>query len=47
MKKLDNDEMVLVRGGGVSSNLLWGLIGGAVIFFMGLIDGIVNPKKCN
>jgi len=47
MVKLNNEEMLLVKGGGVSAKLLWKLIGGAVAFFIGVIDGIVNPRKCN
>ena len=47
MKKLNNEEMLGVKGGGISSKFLWGIIGGAVIFLIGLVDGVVNPKKCN
>lgn len=41
---LNNDEMFEVKGGGFA---LWAAIGSAVIFVIGVIDGIVNPQKCN
>lgn len=47
MKNLNNEEMLVVKGGGFSSKLVWGIIGGAVVFLIGIIDGIVSPKKCN
>lgn len=46
MKILNNDEMLKINGGGITYKLL-GLIGGAVIFLIGLVDGIINPRKCN
>lgn len=45
--KLNNEEMLKVTGGGISSKVIWGIVGSAIIFIAGLIDGIVNPKKCN
>jgi len=45
--KLNNEEMLKVTGGGISSKLIWGIVGSAIVFIVGLIDGIVNPKKCN
>ena len=45
--KLNNEEMIKVVGGAISTKLVWGIVGNAIIFFVGLIDGIVNPKKCN
>lgn len=45
--KLNNEEMVKVVGGAISTKLFWGIVGSAIIFFAGLVDGIINPKKCN
>lgn len=45
MKSLNNEEMLEVKGG--ASKLVWGIIGGALVFIIGVIDGIVNPRKCN
>lgn len=45
--KINNEEMIKVIGGGVSSKLIWGIVGSAIVFVVGLIDGLVNPKKCN
>lgn len=47
MQKLNNEEMLKVKGGGISTRLIWGIIGGAVVFVIGVIDGIISPKKCN
>lgn len=47
MIKLNNEELTKINGGGVLSKSLWGLIGGAVVFLIGVLDGIVSPKKCN
>ena len=47
MKKLNNEEMISIKGGGISSTFIWGIIGGAVVFLIGVLDGIVSPKKCN
>ena len=45
--KLNNEEMLDVKGGGISSKLIWGIVGSALVFLVGLMDGLVNPKKCN
>ncbi len=47
MNKLSNEELMEVTGGGVFSKAVWGIIGGAVVFLIGVLDGIVSPKKCN
>ena len=47
MKNLNNEEMFSVTGGGISSKFLWGIVGGTIIFLIGLVDGVINPKKCN
>lgn len=45
--KLNNEEMIKVVGGAISGKLFWGIVGSAIIFLAGLVEGIVNPKKCN
>lgn len=47
MKNLNNEELLRVSGGGITSKLLWGIVGSALVFIIGVIDGIVSPKKCN
>jgi len=47
MKNLNNEELLEVTGGGITSKLLWGIVGSALVFIIGVIDGIVSPKKCN
>ena len=44
---LNNEEMLEVKGGSISSIYLsLGIIGGAIVFLSGVIDGIIHPKKC-
>ena len=45
MKNLNNEEMLNVKGGAISLKLA-AAIGGVVIFLVGVIDGIIHPKKC-
>mgnify|MGYP003559632918 CR=1 FL=1 len=44
---LNNEEMLKVKGGAFKYGLLAGLIGGAIVFVVGVIDGLLNPRKCN
>lgn len=46
MKCLNKQEMLNIKGGTVNFGL-WGLIGGGIVFLIGLIDGYVRPLKCN
>ena len=46
MNKLNNDTLKKVKGGGVNWSLVAG-IGAAASFLIGIIDGLINPKKCN
>jgi len=46
MKKLTNNEMKKIDGGGFNIGLWFG-IGAGVSFLIGLIDGLVRPLKCN
>lgn len=46
MNKINNEQLKNVKGGGVN----WGLmsaIGALSSFLIGVIDGLINPKKCN
>ena len=47
MQKLNNEELLKLKGGGISSKLIWGIVGGTIVFLVGLIEGIISPKKCN
>lgn len=44
MKELDNNELKQINGGGVGTLLL---IGGGIVFLIGVIDGYVRPLACN
>lgn len=46
MKKLKNNDLKKINGGGVSATVGI-LIGAGIVFLIGLIDGYVRPLKCN
>ncbi len=46
MKRLKKEEMQEINGGAVGFGF-WALIGGGIVFMIGLIDGFVRPLKCN
>lgn len=46
MKIINNDGLKKINGGGIN----WGIaagVGAFVSFVIGVIDGLINPKKCN
>ncbi len=48
MRELNNEEMMKISGGSASKFLIFaGLLGATLTFFIGVLDGYVNPKKCN
>jgi len=47
MNKLNNEEMIEVKGGAFSSKLLFGIFGTGIVFLIGVVDGLINPRKCN
>ena len=46
MKKINNEQLKEVKGGGVNWSLVAG-ISAVASFLIGVIDGLINPKKCN
>ena len=46
MRKINNEEMKQINGGSRNWGILAG-VGAAVSFFIGIIDGWTNPRKCN
>lgn len=45
MKSLNKEELSKVNGG-----VKWGVVGivaGAIVLIVGIIDGYTNPAKCN
>ncbi len=44
---LNNEEMLEVKGGGINFKIIGAIIGGAITFIFGVIDGFLNPRKCN
>lgn len=45
IKRIEDSELKQITGG---LSFLAGLgIAGGVVFLIGVIDGFVNPKKCN
>ena len=46
MNKINNEELRKVKGGAINLKLMAG-IGAFASFLIGVIDGLMNPKKCN
>ena len=46
IKEISREELQEINGGGLSFLGAAGLIAG-IVFVIGVIDGFVNPKKCN
>ena len=46
MEKMTFDKMKEIKGGGINLGLVAG-IGAALSLLVGIIDGIMNPSKCN
>lgn len=44
MKELNDNELKAINGGGIGA---WLLIGGGIVFLIGVIDGYVRPLACN
>lgn len=44
MQKISNNELKKITGGGIGG---WFIIGGIVVFLIGVIDGYVRPLACN
>jgi hypothetical protein len=43
--ELNNEEMLNVKGGAITTKLL-GALGAVIIFAIGVVDGLIHPKKC-
>ena len=46
MIDIEEKELEQVQGGGISWGIVAGIVAG-VTFLIGLIEGYVNPNKCN
>ena len=46
MKKINNEELYEISGGGISKGVLLGLAAFGV-FIVGVFDGFMRPLKCN
>lgn len=46
MKKINKEKLKDIKGGAINFKLMAG-IGAVASFFIGIIDGLINPKKCN
>lgn len=40
------EELLKINGGAISWTVM-GIIGGVVVFVIGLVDGFLRPLKCN
>ena len=46
IKQANTNELKQITGGGLSFLAGLGIVGG-LVFLIGVIDGFVNPDKCN
>lgn len=46
MTEIKNNDLKNINGGGVNVGLIVGLSAG-ITFLIGVIDGLIRPKKCN
>lgn len=46
MKNISKEKLKDIKGGGINWGILAGF-GAAASFIIGIIDGLINPKKCN
>lgn len=46
MEKLNDEELMTIQGGGIGIGTGL-LIAAGITLFIGMIDGIVRPLKCN
>ncbi len=46
METVSNEKLKEIKGGGLNWGLMAG-IGAVASFLVGVIDGLINPKKCN
>lgn len=46
MKKLSDNELMQINGGGLSWGAIVGIVAGITVL-IGVIDGFVRPLKCN
>ena len=46
MKKIEEKELSQIEGGGFNWAICAGIVAGITII-IGVIDGFVNPQKCN
>ena len=46
MNRINEEQLKNIKGGGVNWTLVTG-IAAIASFFMGVIDGLINPQKCN
>ena len=45
MKKLNDEELMKINGGGINFGVV-ALVAGALTLIVGIFDGIVRPLKC-
>ena len=45
MKKLKDEELMKINGGGFNIGIAAAIIGG-ISFLVGIFDGVVRPLKC-
>lgn len=44
---LNDGELLKIKGGGALTTTLLAVLGGLITLLIGVIDGYMNPLKCN
>lgn len=47
MNELSNEEMLNIKGGALKFKMIGAVVGGIVVFIIGVVNGLVNPQRCN
>ncbi len=45
--KLTANELTMIEGGGALRYAILAGLGGLIVFLVGVLDGYMNPGKCN
>ena len=47
MNYLNKEELININGGGIALKGAYAIIGGAIVFIIGLVNGLVRPYGCS
>ncbi len=47
MNYLNNEELIKINGGGIAIKGVYAVIGGAIVFLIGVVNGLIRPYGCS